>query len=96
MFVYLLQESNAILRPIFEQKLKPGSRVVSLDFSMEGWKPMTVEVVEHDNRKRTIFVYKIGDTAFTPVASPEDTIAQAIVDGSTEALMHKEEEEVTV
>jgi SAM-dependent methyltransferase len=91
-FVYLLQESNAILRPIFEQKLKPGSRVVSLDFSMEGWKPATVEVIEHDNRKRTIFVYKIGDTAFTPVANPEDTIAQAIVDGSTEALMAKEEE----
>lgn len=36
--LYLLQKSNALLKPNLEKYLKPGSRVVSHDFSMSGWK----------------------------------------------------------
>ena len=37
--LYLLPEFNAKLRPILQKQLKPGARVVSHDFGMEGWKP---------------------------------------------------------
>lgn len=41
--LYMLPEFNAKLRPILERQLKPGSRVVSHDFGIEGWKPSRVE-----------------------------------------------------
>ena len=37
--LYLLPEFNAKLRPILQKQLKPGARVVSHDFGIEGWKP---------------------------------------------------------
>lgn len=36
--LYLLARSNALLQPNLENQLKPGSRVVSHAFDMEGWK----------------------------------------------------------
>jgi len=44
--LYMLPEFNAKLRPRLEQQLKPGSRVVSHDFAIEGWKPDKVEIVK--------------------------------------------------
>jgi len=58
--LYMLPEFNAKFRPIMERQLKPGSRVVSHDFPIEGWVPDKVEVVKgtwlHDH---TILLFEI-------------------------------------
>ena len=52
--LYMLPEFNAKLRPILERQLKPGTRVVSHDYPIEGWQPIRVEDVKghllHDHR----------------------------------------------
>lgn len=37
--LYLLPETNAILRPKLEHQLRPGARIVSHDFAMGDWEP---------------------------------------------------------
>ncbi len=58
--LYMLPEFNAKLRPILWKQLKPGSRVVSHDFPIEGWPPIRVERIRggllHDH---TIYLWKI-------------------------------------
>lgn len=51
--LYLLSSVNLRLRPILFEQLKPGTRVVSHDFSMDTWKPdssavVTMEAMTHD------------------------------------------------
>jgi SAM-dependent methyltransferase len=46
--LYMLPEFNAKLRPILERQLKPGTRVVSHDYPIEGWVPDRVERVTGD------------------------------------------------
>ena len=47
------------LRPKLERELRPGSRVVSLEFKVRGWKPSKVEKVELHNHPYTIYVYEM-------------------------------------
>jgi cyclopropane fatty-acyl-phospholipid synthase-like methyltransferase len=58
--LYMLPEFNAKLRPILDRQLKPGARVVSHDFPVEGWVPDRVERVSggflHDH---TILLFEI-------------------------------------
>jgi SAM-dependent methyltransferase len=58
--VYMLPEFNAKLRPMLEKQLRPGSRVVSHDFEIRGWKPNRIERMKggfmHDH---TIFLFEI-------------------------------------
>lgn len=56
--LYLTSSANERLRPKLEAELKPGSRVVSHDFKVPGWKPNTVydELLGH-----TIYRYRIGE-----------------------------------
>jgi cyclopropane fatty-acyl-phospholipid synthase-like methyltransferase len=58
--LYMLPEFNAKLRPILEKQLKPGSRVVSHDYPIEGWTPDRVEVVKgtfvHDH---TVLLFEV-------------------------------------
>jgi SAM-dependent methyltransferase len=58
--LYMLPEFNAKLRPILERQLKPGSRVVSHDYPIEGWAPDRVERVSgnllHDH---TVLLFEI-------------------------------------
>jgi SAM-dependent methyltransferase len=44
--LYMLPEFNAKLRPILQLQLKPGTRVVSHDYPIEGWVPERTEVVK--------------------------------------------------
>ncbi len=46
-----------MLRPKLEKQLKAGSRVVSHDFEVRGWKPAKVEKMKAYNRTHTIFLY---------------------------------------
>ena len=54
--VYLLQGTNQKLKDQLSRQLKPGTRVVSHTFSMEGWVPT---VIDEGNG---IFVYEVGRT----------------------------------
>jgi SAM-dependent methyltransferase len=59
--LYMLTEFNAKLRPILERQLKPGSRVVSHDFEIQGWVPDRVERIKGDFiHDHTIFLFAIG------------------------------------
>jgi protein-L-isoaspartate O-methyltransferase len=57
--LYLLTSVNKMLRPNLEN-LKPGSRVVSHDFQIDGWTPTKTERVRGDGRTHMIYVYEIG------------------------------------
>lgn len=41
--LYMLPSFNALLRPILENQLKPGARVVVHDYPIEGWNPVKWE-----------------------------------------------------
>lgn len=57
--MYFLTLSNEKLRPNLE-KLRPGTRVVSFQFPIRGWKPMEAQIVRVSNVDRTIYVYEVG------------------------------------
>lgn len=58
--LYMLPGFNAKLRPILDRQLKPGVRVISHDFSVEGWVPDRIEQLKgnflHDH---TLFLFEI-------------------------------------
>jgi len=55
--IYLMTNSNEILRPNLEKYLKAGARVVSHEYAVPGWKPRYVEKVDPDTRGHTIYLY---------------------------------------
>ena len=57
--IYLETGSNELLKPNLEKFLKPGSRVVSHDFEVRGWKPAKVEKINAFNRNHTIYLYEL-------------------------------------
>ena len=57
--IYLLTTSNELLRPNLERDLKAGSRVVSHDFQIPGWKPNVSEMIEAEGRSHKIYVYEM-------------------------------------
>jgi protein-L-isoaspartate O-methyltransferase len=58
--VYLLPNSNTKIRPMLEQQLKKGARVVAHDFEFSGWTAEKVEHIEDDGegRSHTLFLYR--------------------------------------
>ena len=59
---YQLKSINMALKPMLEDQLKPGTRVIAIDFPIQGWKPVFVEKVKggwHNKRYYTIYVYVI-------------------------------------
>jgi hypothetical protein len=59
--IYLLPESNELLRPKFEKELKPGVLVVSHNYEIPGWKDREIgsdTVTDPDGKEHSIFLYK--------------------------------------
>jgi len=59
--LYLLPESNSLLRPLLEDQLKPGTPVVSHNYSIPGWEEKEVSYVtlqDGTGQEHTIFVYR--------------------------------------
>jgi 16S rRNA A1518/A1519 N6-dimethyltransferase RsmA/KsgA/DIM1 with predicted DNA glycosylase/AP lyase activity len=58
--VYLLPTSNVKVRPILENQLKKGTRIVSHDFEFAGWKPEKTETIDDDGegRSHTLYLYR--------------------------------------
>jgi predicted RNA methylase len=63
--LYLLEESNVKIRPHLERALRRGTRVVSHDFAIPGWKPASTETMRSEHRIRgrvhRIYLYVAGD-----------------------------------
>jgi SAM-dependent methyltransferase len=58
--LYMLPEFNAKLRPILDRQLKPGSRVVSHDYPIQGWVPDKLEQVKGDFlHDHTVMLFEI-------------------------------------
>lgn len=57
--LYLMTEANNQLRPKLERELKPGARVVSLEFEIRGWKPVKVEKHAAHRHNYKIFLYEM-------------------------------------
>jgi tRNA G37 N-methylase Trm5 len=55
--IYLETSSNDLLRPNLEKYLRPGSRVISYEFPVPGWKAKHIEKISAYNRAHQIFVY---------------------------------------
>ena len=60
--MYLLTSSNDRLRPVLEKALKPGTRVVSNQFPVKGWRPIAVSHLKPGSMEYTIYVYEMGKT----------------------------------
>lgn len=62
--MYLYPAANLRLRQVLMRELKPGSRVISHDFSMGSWKPDHVERLQDTaGLFRTIYRWRIADAA---------------------------------
>lgn len=57
--LYLLTDANDLLKPKLEKELKPGARVVSLEFKVRGWKPARVDKIEAHHRPYTVYLYEM-------------------------------------
>jgi SAM-dependent methyltransferase len=58
--LYLLPESNALLRPLLERQLRPGTRVVCHNYTIPGWEARRTQVVtlkDESGTDHTIYVY---------------------------------------
>ena len=57
-YMYLLTSINEALKPKLSKELRPGARVVTLDFSIPGWSP--VKVLGGAGWQRRVYLYVIG------------------------------------
>ncbi len=59
--LFLLTSVNAMLKPKFEKELRPGTRIVSHEFKIPGWRIEKNMVVRDDNGlTHNIYLYVIG------------------------------------
>jgi len=57
---YLLSASNLRLRPILTKTMKPGSRIITHNFSMGDWAPETSDTFKDAaGRSRTVYLYRV-------------------------------------
>jgi SAM-dependent methyltransferase len=57
--LYLLTSSNERLKPALLRYLKPSARVVSHDFEIRGWRPVSVNRMVAGGRAHMIYLYQI-------------------------------------
>jgi predicted RNA methylase len=57
--LYLLTSSNERLKPVLLKYLRPNARVVSHDFEIRGWKPITISKMMVEGRPHMIYLYRI-------------------------------------
>jgi len=60
-YMYLLASVNEALKPKLLKELAPGTRVITLDFQIPGWKPVKV-FGNRSGWQSTIYYYIIGES----------------------------------
>jgi SAM-dependent methyltransferase len=59
--LYLLPESNELLRPKFEKELKPGVLIVTHNYIIPGWDGKEIEsstVTDSEGKEHSVFLYR--------------------------------------
>jgi SAM-dependent methyltransferase len=59
--IYLLTESNELLRPILEKQLKPGTLVISHNYDIPGWEKKEIDytsIKTQDDEEHMIYLYQ--------------------------------------
>ncbi|MDP2915107.1 MAG: methyltransferase domain-containing protein [Candidatus Aminicenantes bacterium] len=59
--LYLLSESNELLRPKLERELKPGTLIVTHNYIVPGWEDKEIDsatVMDKEGKSHSIFLYK--------------------------------------
>jgi len=71
--LYMLPWFNEAMKPNFKKMLKPGTRIVAHDFSIEGWEPdkteklPQIEIMAGGRRhQHVIFLWKIENKTVSP------------------------------
>ncbi len=59
--LFLLTSANEKLKPKLESELRPGTRIVSHEFEIPGWKPTQVLEVWDNNIRHKLYLYIIGE-----------------------------------
>ncbi len=59
-YLYLTIPVNRLLAPKLSRELKPGTRVIALDYPIEVWRPVGVVEIHDGLMKRKIHLYIIG------------------------------------
>jgi SAM-dependent methyltransferase len=57
-YLFLMPEIYAKIKPKLERELKPGARVVSYVWPIVGWKPQKIDQIDG---KLKLYLYEIGD-----------------------------------
>jgi protein-L-isoaspartate O-methyltransferase len=57
--IYLMTDSNEMLRPNLEKYLHAGARVVSHEYAVPGWKAKEIEKAEPDVHGHWIYLYRM-------------------------------------
>ncbi len=59
--LFLLTSVNALLRPKFEKELRPGTRIVSHEFKIPGWRIADEAIVKDDTGlTHRVYLYVVG------------------------------------
>lgn len=59
--LYLLEESNELLRPLFDKFLKPGTSVVSHNYPIPGWEKKEISftsLMAEDGEEHDVYLYR--------------------------------------
>ena len=59
-YMYLLTSVNRMLKPKLERELRLGTRVITLDFEVPGWRPLHITRVSLGYRDATLYYYVKG------------------------------------
>lgn len=59
-YMYLLTSVNKALRPKLESELTDGTRIITLDFEIPGWKPIQIVEILLPMRTARLFLYIKG------------------------------------
>ncbi|MCC6030405.1 MAG: class I SAM-dependent methyltransferase [Desulfurococcales archaeon] len=59
-YMYLLTSVNEMLKPKLAKELKKGTRIISLDFVISGWREVKTLRVSSPARSGTYYLYIIG------------------------------------
>jgi SAM-dependent methyltransferase len=60
--LYLTPDANELIRPRLEQQLGPGTRVVTHNYPIRGWKPARRESMrDASDRRHDLYLYVIGE-----------------------------------
>ncbi len=58
--LFLLTSVNNELAPKLRRELKPGTRIVSHEFQITGWKPLAFATVSEGHISHNIYLYVVG------------------------------------